>query len=69
MTSIARVAALHAKYGLIETFRIPIAVIGTLVFPALALLFFVVPNCTVADNPEFASQAVISLAVFAVMSN
>lgn len=62
-------AVLHAKYSLIETARIPIALIGSLVFPALALLFFVVPQRTVAENPLFATQAVISLAVFAVMSN
>ncbi|AMB60536.1 ABC transporter [Microterricola viridarii] len=62
-------ALLHAKYNLIETARIPIALIGSLVFPALALLFFVVPQRTVADNALFATQAVISLAVFAVMSN
>jgi ABC-2 type transport system permease protein len=67
--SVARLTALHAKYTLIETFRIPIAVIGTMVFPALALLFFVVPNRAVAENPLFATQAVISLSVFAVMSN
>ena len=59
----------HAKYGLIETARIPIALIGGLVFPALALLFFVVPQRTVADDPLFATQAVISLSVFAIMSN
>jgi ABC-2 type transport system permease protein len=62
-------AMLHAKYNLIETARIPIALIGSLVFPALALLFFVVPQRTVANDPLFATQAVISLAVFAVMSN
>jgi len=67
--STARLTLLHAKYGLIETLRVPIAVIGTLVFPALALLFFVVPQRAVADNPEFATAAVISLSVFAVMSN
>lgn len=67
--SLARVTALHAKYTLLETFRIPIAVIGSLVFPALALLFFVVPNRSVADDPAFATQAVISLSVFAVLSN
>lgn len=66
---IARLTLLHAKYNILETFRVPIAVIGTMVFPALALLFFVVPNRTVADNPEFATQAVISLSVFAVMTN
>lgn len=60
---------LHAKYAIIETLRVPIAVIGSLVFPALALLFFVVPQRVVAENPLYATQAVISLAVFAVMSN
>lgn len=62
-------AVVHAKYNLVETARIPIALIGSLVFPALALLFFVVPQRTVAADPEFATQAVISLSVFAVMSN
>ncbi len=64
-----RLATVHARYSLIETARVPIAVIGSLVFPALALLFFIVPQRTVAENPLFATQAVISLAVFAVMSN
>ncbi|MFC8681618.1 ABC transporter permease [Microbacterium ureisolvens] len=67
--SVARLTLLHARFGLIETFRVPIAVIGTLVFPALALLFFVVPQRVVADDPAYATQAVISLSVFAVMSN
>lgn len=66
---VVHLTLLHAKYNLIETFRIPMAVIGTMVFPALALLFFVVPNPIVAGNPEFAVQAVISLSVFAVMAN
>lgn len=60
---------LHARYSIIETARIPIALIGSLVFPALALLFFVVPNRSVADDPMFATQAVISLSVFAIMTN
>lgn len=67
--STLQLTVLHARYGLVETFRVPIAVIGALVFPALALLFFVVPQRVVADNPEYATQAVISLSVFAVMSN
>ncbi|MCR2802203.1 ABC transporter permease [Microbacterium sp. zg-Y818] len=66
---LARITALHAKYSIIETIRIPIALIGSLVFPALALLFFVVPNRVVADDPVMATQAVISLSVFAVMTN
>ena len=67
--STMRLTLLHAKFGLVETFRVPIAVIGTIVFPALALLFFVVPQRSVAENPEYATAAVISLSVFAVMSN
>lgn len=69
MSSIAATTALHAKYGLLETVRIPMALIGSLVFPALALLFFVVPIPEVAADPVYATQAVISMAVFATMTN
>jgi ABC-2 type transport system permease protein len=62
-------ALTHTKYSLLETMRVPIAVIGSVAFPALALLFFVVPQRAVADDPLFATQAVISLAIFAVLSN
>ena len=65
--SVVSLTLVHAKYSLIETLRIPIAVIGTVVFPALALLFFVVPQQSVAGNPEFATQAIISMSVFSVM--
>ena len=65
--SVVALTLVHAKYSLIETSRIPIAIIGTVVFPALALLFFVVPQRSVADNPQFATQAIISMSVFAVM--
>ena len=58
---------MHVRMLLTETLRIPIAVIGTMAFPALSLLFFVVPNRVVADDPVFATQAVASLSVFAVM--
>lgn len=67
--STARLTFVHAKYNLIETARVPIAIIGGLVFPALSLLFFVVPQEAVAGDPLFATQAVISLSVFAVMVN
>jgi ABC-2 type transport system permease protein len=65
--SVVSLTLVHAKYSLIETLRVPIAVIGTVVFPALALLFFVVPQQAVAGNPEFATQAIISMSVFSVM--
>lgn len=67
--SALQILLLHTKYELRETFRIPIAVIGSLAFPALALLFFVVPNRAVANDPEYATAAIIAMAVFAVMSN
>lgn len=65
--SVISLTGVHARYTLLETLRTPIAVIGNLAFPALALLFFVVPQEAVAGNPAFATQAVISLCVFSVM--
>lgn len=62
-----RLTALHTRYQFTETVRVPIAVIGTTVFPALSLLFFVVPQ-PFADNPVVATAATAQLAVFAVMS-
>ena len=65
--SVVRLTAVHAKYSIIETLRIPIALIGTVVFPTLALLFFVVPQQAVAGDRQFATQAIISMSVFSVM--
>src|SRR5690606_31907253 len=63
-----RLVLLHTRVGILETVRIPIAVIGNLIFPGLALVFFVVPNAQVADDPVAATSAVAQLALFAVMS-
>lgn len=63
-----RLSLLHFRYGFLETIRVPIAVVGTTVFPALALLFFVVPQQEVAGDPDIATAASAQLAVFAVMS-
>jgi ABC-2 type transport system permease protein len=63
-----RLVWLHLKFQLLETVRIPIAVVGNMVFPALALAFFVVPQSAVAQDPFLSTTAVASLAVFAVMS-
>ena len=68
-TGVFALTLVHARMILVETFRVPAAVIGSLVFPGLSLLFFVVPQRVVADNPDFATQAVIALSVFALMSN
>jgi len=65
MTSTLALATVHARYNLLETVRIPIAVIGTAVFPSLAFLFFVVPN-TQGISPAGATQAVIALSVFSL---
>ena len=46
----------------------PIAVIGNLLFPSLAMLFFVIPQRTVADDPLVATAAIAQLGMFAVMS-
>ena len=61
-------AVVHARFQFLETIRIPIAVIGNLLFPSLALLFFVIPQRAVADDPGIATAAVAQLGVFAVMS-
>ncbi len=58
----------HFRYGFLETIRVPMAVLGTMLFPALALLFFVVPQKLVAGDPVAAAAATAQLAVFAVMS-
>ncbi|MCL3861628.1 ABC transporter permease [Actinotalea sp. K2] len=65
---LARLTLLHTRYQLLETVRVPIAVIGNLVFPALALAFFVLPQRAVAADPVAATQAVSQLALFAVIS-
>ena len=56
-------AVVHARFQFLETIRIPIAVIGNLLFPSLALLFFVIPQRAVADDPRVATAAVAQLGV------
>ncbi|WP_182112504.1 MULTISPECIES: ABC transporter permease [unclassified Actinotalea] len=63
-----RLAGLHTRYQVLETLRIPVAVIGNMLFPALAMFFFVVPQEAIASNPVAATAAVGQLAMFAVMS-
>lgn len=69
MIQTLRLTGLHARYTLLETMRVPIAVIGAIAFPALAFLFFVVPQSAVAGDPVFATQAVVQMMVFALMAN
>lgn len=56
----------HARFQLIETFRIPIAVIGSSFWPAASMLAFVVPFA--GDDPATATYATASMVTFAVMS-
>ncbi|MBM9465264.1 ABC transporter permease [Aeromicrobium sp. YIM 150415] len=58
----------HAKLNLLEVLREPIAIIGTTVFPSLALLFFVVPQREIADERIAATGAAAQLAALGVMS-
>jgi ABC-2 type transport system permease protein len=62
-----RLAGLHTRYQFTETIRVPIAVIGTMLFPSLSMLFFIVPQ-PFAQDPVSATAATAQLAVFAVMS-
>ncbi|KZE91479.1 ABC transporter permease [Microbacterium sp. TNHR37B] len=62
-------SAVYTKYNLIETARVPIAVIGSVVFPTLAFCMFVLPQGVVTADPTFATAAVASMVVFAFMAS
>ncbi|MGW4940476.1 ABC transporter permease [Actinoplanes sp. NPDC004185] len=64
MTSLALT---HARFQLIETFRIPMALIGSAFFPAASMIFFVVPF--VGDDPVYATYATASMVTFVVMTS
>lgn len=57
----------HARYQFLETVRIPVAVIGTMFFPAASMIFFVVP--AVGDNATAATFATASMVVFATSTS
>ncbi|OKI73868.1 ABC transporter permease [Micromonospora sp. CB01531] len=59
-------ALVHARYQLLETVRIPVAIFGSAFFPAAAMLFFVVPFA--GDDPTGATYATCAMVTFAVMS-
>ncbi|MHA7294966.1 ABC transporter permease [Arthrobacter sp. HLT1-21] len=58
----------HTKAQILEQLRIPVAVISSTIFPALALLFFVIPQATTIEDPIASLTAVAQLALFGVMS-
>ncbi|MFE9691642.1 ABC transporter permease [Micromonospora sp. NPDC005806] len=59
-------ALVHARYQLLETVRIPIAIFGSAFFPAATMLFFVVPFA--GDDRTGATYATAAMVTFAVMS-
>lgn len=62
-------ALVQAKFQLTEAIRIPISIIMGLFAPSIGLLFFVIPQRAVAEDPELATAAVLGLAVFGMMVN
>lgn len=66
--SVVRLSLLHAKYTILETVRIPMAVIGNMVFPSLAMFFFVIPQEVITSDPVWSLISVAGLAMFSVMS-
>jgi ABC-2 type transport system permease protein len=61
-------ALVHFRFLLLENLRVPIAVVSAAVFPALSLLFFVVPF-DYSSDPAAATTAVAQLALFGVLSS
>ncbi len=59
-------ALAHARYQLLELVRTPVAVFGSAFFPAVAMLFFVVP--AVGDDAVGATYATAAMVTFAVLS-
>nr|MDT0661316.1 ABC transporter permease [Micromonospora sp. DSM 115978] len=57
----------HARYQLLETVRIPIALVGSAFFPAASMLFFVVPFA--GGHPVAALFATASMVTFSIMIN
>ncbi len=57
----------NARFHLLETVRVPIALIGSIFFPSASMLFFVVPFA--GDNPIAATYATASMVTFAIMTS
>ncbi|MFF5227037.1 ABC transporter permease [Dactylosporangium sp. NPDC000521] len=60
-------ALTHARFRVLETARIPVAVVGGAFFPAASMLFFVVPFA--GDDAAGATYATASMVMFAVMTS
>lgn len=66
-TTTLSLSVLHARSQLVEALRVPIAVVGTVGFPALSLLFFVVPQ-PFAREQVAATAATAQISLFSAMS-
>ncbi len=66
--STRRLLLLHTRFQLIEQFRIPMAVVGNVAFPAISFLFFVVPQAALREDPVIAAAAAGQLAMVSVLS-
>ncbi|GAA4954981.1 hypothetical protein GCM10023224_45610 [Streptomonospora halophila] len=61
-------AVQHARLLFLETARVPIALGFNVAFPTVLMMFFVVPNGAIADDPRAATLATAQITVFAVMN-
>ena len=57
----------HTRFHVLETVRVPMALIGSVFFPAASMLFFVVPLG--ADDGVAATYATASMSTFAIMTS
>ncbi|MED4588496.1 MULTISPECIES: ABC transporter permease [Priestia] len=69
MKSIVYLASLHAKFQLLEAFRIPISIVMSLISPTIGLLFFVLPQQSAGASSDAITKSVIALVIFGVMVN
>lgn len=60
-------AVVHARYLILEQFRIPVAVLSVALFPALVLVFFVLPFDWAGDSAQV-TRSIAQLALFGVLS-
>ncbi|MQA14258.1 MAG: ABC transporter permease [Pseudonocardiaceae bacterium] len=63
-----QLALVHTRYQFLEAIRLPIVIVGNMVFPTVILLLFIVPIEEIRASPIAATTASAQIAVFAVMS-
>lgn len=68
LSSLGKLTKAYSRINLLEFFRTPIAIVGNVAMPAMAMLFFVVPQREVAEDPALAASAVLQLLAFVAMT-